>query len=335
MAILWNPVGGGRGVIGRPLSAREHAVEPVTAGPNDFADALLNGLRSDPKRVPCKYFYDAEGSRLFEKICGLAEYYPSRTEVGLLRRHSGEIAQLIGPDAEIIEFGAGSSDKIRVLLDALHPRAYLPVDISGTYLRTIARQLGTDYPDLAVQPIVADFTQPLSWQPFTRGKRVGFFPGSTIGNFEPDGARTFLARTAKLLKGSGLLIGVDLVKDPATLHAAYNDGAGITAGFNKNILARANRETGSNFDLARFAHYALYNPLYRRIEMYLVSTTAQRVIVCGCQIDFDEGEAIHTEFSYKYTLDGFRRLAASAGYFQKKVWCDDERLFSVHWLEAA
>ena len=318
----------------RPLAARNQ-IDELASDPNDFADALLAGLRSTPKQVPCKYFYDAEGSRLFEQICALPEYYPSRTELELLRRHAREIAEVIGPDAEIIEFGAGSSDKIRVLLDALRPRAYLPVDISGAYLRNIAGQLRSDYPTLAVHPIVADFTRPLSWQPFTRGKRVGFFPGSTIGNFEPEEARAFLAGTAKLLKGSGLLIGVDLVKDPATLHAAYNDLAGVTAAFNKNILARANREARANFDLERFAHYALYNPLRRRIEMYLVSMTAQRLTVCGREIDFGEGEAVHTEYSYKYTVDDFRRLAASAGFVSKKVWCDEDRLFSVHWLEAA
>ena len=318
----------------RPLAARRQLPESA-ADANDFADALLAGLRSDPKQVPCKYFYDADGSHLFEEICALPEYYPSRTELGLLRRHAAEIARLIGPDVGVIEFGAGSSDKIRVLLDALRPRAYLPVDISGPYLRSIAAQLRSDYPELAVHPIVADFTQPLSWQPFTRGKRAGFFPGSTIGNFEPEEARAFLARTAKLLKGSGLLIGVDLVKDPVTLHAAYNDRAGVTAAFNKNILARANREAGANFDLERFAHYALYNPLQRRIEMYVVSTAAQRVTICGREVNFGEGEAIHTEYSYKYTVGDFRRLAASAGYAPKKVWCDEARLFSIHWLESA
>ena len=317
----------------RPMIARKHR-EDSAAETGDFLDALLMGLRSNPKQLPCKFFYDAEGSRLFDMICELPEYYPTRTEIGLLRRHSFEIAQLIGSDAEIIEFGAGSSDKVRVLLEALRPRAYLPVDISGAYLRSIAEKLRRDYPALAVHPIVADFTQPLSWQPFTRGKRVGFFPGSTIGNFEPDEARAFLAGTAKLLKGSGLLIGVDLVKDPAMLHAAYNDRAGVTAAFNKNILARANREAGANFDLAKFAHYAFYTPLRRRIEMNLVSTGTQRVMVCGREIGIGEGEAIHTEYSYKYTVEDFHRLAASAGFVPKKVWCDEDRLFSVHWLEA-
>ena len=316
-----------------PLTARRTPAE-FASDTNEFTDALLAGLRSDPKRVPCKYFYDAEGSRLFERICALAEYYPSRTEIGLLRRHAGEMAKLTSLGAEIIEFGAGSSEKIRVLLDALRPRAYFPVDISGGYLRNIAAQLRADYPGLAIHPIIADFTQPLSWQTFTRGRRVGFFPGSTIGNFDPEEARAFLARTAKLLKGSGLLIGVDLVKNPVVLHAAYNDRAGVTAAFNKNILARANREAGANFDLARFAHYALYNPLHRRIEMYLVSMAAQRVTICGREIEFGEGEPIHTEYSYKYTVDDFRRLAASAGYTAKKVWCDEDQLFSIHWLEA-
>jgi dimethylhistidine N-methyltransferase len=319
----------------RPLTARKFSAED-TAETSDFGDALLGGLRSNPKHVPCKYFYDAEGSHLFEKICALPEYYPTRTEMGLLRRHAVEIAHLLGPEAEIIEFGAGSSDKVRPLLDAMErPRAYLPVDISGAYLQAIAARLRADYPALGIHPIVADFTQPISWEPLTRGRRIGFFPGSTIGNFEPQEAREFLAGAAKLLKGGGLLIGVDLVKDPSLLHAAYNDSAGVTAAFNKNILARANREAGADFDLTRFAHYALYHPQQQRIEMYLVSMAAQRATVCGRTIDFSEGESIRTEYSYKYTVEHFHRLAVSAGFTPQKVWCDEDRLFSMHWLTAA
>ena len=301
---------------------------------DDFSDALLAGLKATPKSIPCKYFYDAQGSLLFEKICALPEYYPTRTELTLLNSHADEMARLAGPEAEIVEFGAGASEKVKPLLDAIeNPHAYLPVDISGDYLTGIAARLQSDYPALSIHPVVADFSRDFFLPPAT-GRRIGFFPGSTIGNFAPAQARAFLAKTARMLKGGGLLIGVDLVKDPGILHAAYNDKAGVTAAFNKNLLARANREAAANFDLARFAHYALYNPLQQRIEMYLVSTAAQCVAICGRTIAFSEGEAIHTEYSYKYTVDGFRALAVSAGFVPRELWCDPDRLFSIHWLEA-
>jgi L-histidine Nalpha-methyltransferase len=301
----------------------------------DYSDALLAGLKSEPKHIPCKYFYDAEGSRLFERICATPEYYPTRTELSLLHRHAREIAALIGPDAVIMEFGAGAGEKIRPLLDALErPHAYLPIDISGSYLRSIAARLRSEYPTLAIEPIIADFTCDLALPPSSAARRIGFFPGSTIGNFQPEEALRFLEQSAKLLKGGGLLVGVDLVKDPNILHAAYNDRAGVTAAFNRNLLLRANREASANFDAERFAHYAFYNPLLRRIELYLVSSIAQRVTICGRQIAFAEGEAIHTEWSYKYTVEDFRALAASAGFTPRAVWCDPNRLFSVHWLES-
>ena len=299
----------------------------------DFADALFVGLRAMPKAIPCKYFYDAEGSLLFEKICALPEYYPTRTELSLLRSYAGEMARSMGPNAEIVEFGAGAGEKIRPLLDAMeNPHAYLPMDISGPYLTGIAQRLQADYPALRIHPIIGDFTRDFSLPP-SQARSIGFFPGSTIGNFAPGEARAFLANVARMLKGGGLLIGVDLVKDPQILHAAYNDKAGITAAFNKNLLARANREAAANFDLTQFAHYALYNPIARRIEMYLVSAVDQRVAVCGRSVAFSAGEAIHTEYSYKYTVDGFRALAASAGFVPRQVWCDENRLFSIHWLE--
>ena len=302
---------------------------------SDFVEALLKGLTSEPKRIPCKFFYDAEGSRLFEKICALPEYYPTRIELALLRRHAEQIAALIGPRCEIMEFGAGAGEKIRPLLNALDRAcAYFPIDISGPYLQSVAGEIQAKYPALAVHPIVADFTASVSLPGMKGARRVGFFPGSTIGNFEPEAARRFLKQAARVLKGGGLLIGVDLVKDPAVLHAAYNDRSGVTEAFNKNLLVRANREAGANFDLARFAHYAFYNPLQRRIEMYLVSTAAQRVGVCGRAIPFREGEAIHTENSHKYTLEDFRALAASAGFVPRAMWCDEDRFFSIHWLES-
>jgi dimethylhistidine N-methyltransferase len=310
--------------VPRPRDTREE---------EDFAGALLSGLGATPKAIPCKYFYDAEGSLLFEKICALPEYYPTRTELSLLHAYAGEMAQCIGPNAQIVEFGAGAGEKIRPLLDAMeNPHAYLPMDISGPYLTGIATRLQRDYPALAIHPIIGDFTRDFSLPP-SEARSIGFFPGSTIGNFAPGEARAFLASIARMLKGGGLLIGVDLVKDPQILHAAYNDAAGITAAFNKNLLARANREAAANFDLTQFAHYALYNPLHRRIEMYLVSAIDQRARVCGRSIAFSAGEAIHTEYSYKYTVDGFRCLAAAAGFIPRQVWCDANRLFSIHWLE--
>ena len=302
---------------------------------SDFADALLSGLRSQPKRIPCKYFYDTEGSRLFEQICELPEYYPTRVELRLLNAHAPEMAALIGRHAEIVEFGAGAGEKIRPLLRALDmPHAYLPIDISGPYLRGIAEHLRSEFPQLPIRPVVADFTGEFYLPPSTT-RRVGFFPGSTIGNFEREEARAFLSNAARLLRGGGLLIGVDLVKDPQILHAAYNDAAGVTAAFNKNLLARANRELEADFDLSGFWHYAIYNAMQQRIEMYLISRWAQRVSLCGRGIPFVEGEAIHTENSHKYTVDGFRALASSAGFIPRAVWCDADRLFSIHWLETA
>jgi len=313
------------------------AVPRIEEAPSgDFASAVLAGLMRAPKRIPCKYFYDEAGSELFDRICELPEYYQTRTELALLETHARELSRLIGPDAEVVEFGAGSLTKVRILLDALeNPRAYVPIDISGDYLRGVAAKLDADYPALLVDPVTADFTGPLELGALQPGaaRRVGFFPGSTIGNFPPEEATRFLENAARLLKGGGLLIGVDLVKDPRILHAAYNDAAGVTAAFNKNLLARANRELGAGFALDRFAHYACYNPIAQRIEMYLISQARQTVRVAGRQIVFAEGEAVHTEDSQKYTLDRFRSLAAKAGFRPRTVWSDPERLFSMHWLE--
>ena len=303
--------------------------------PDSFAGALREGLSQSPKQIPCKYFYDSEGSALFEAICALPEYYQTRTEVALLRRHAGEIAGLIGDSAEIVEFGAGALRKIRILLDALpSAKAYLPIDISGQYLRDVVRLLAGDYPALTLNPVIADFTLPLQLPASLGARRAGFFPGGTIGNFRPAAALALLRRMREQLNGGGLLIGVDLVKDPAILHAAYNDAAGVTGAFNKNLLARANRELGAGFDLDGFAHYAPYNPHDQRIEMYLVSLKRQSVMVDGEAIEFSAGEAVHTEDSHKYTIDGFREMAARAGFRPRAVWTDDQRVFSIHWLES-
>lgn len=302
----------------------------------DFPDMLLQGLSAQPKRIASKYFYDAAGANLFQQICALPEYYLTRTELALLRRYGPEFARLIGRDAEIVEFGAGSDEKIGILLASLEqPRAYIPVEISTDSLTGLVARIRADHLHIDVRPLLADFMAPLPPTLFSPGaRRIGFFPGSTIGNLTRSEARDFLADAARLLKGGGLLIGVDLVKDPAILHAAYNDLAGVTAAFNRNLLVRANREAAANFDPARFAHYAPYNVEEHRIEMYLVSTAAQLVRVCGRPIAFAEGEAIHTEWSHKYTIDDFRTLAAQAGFSPRAVWSDPDRLFSLHWLEA-
>jgi dimethylhistidine N-methyltransferase len=309
----------------------------------DFARELLAGLSRRPRSVPPKFFYDAAGSALFDRICDLPEYYPTRTELALLQRHAREMAECIGPDAEIVEFGAGSSQKVRLLLDSLRaPRRFVPVDISAEHLHAAALALQSDYPGLDVQPVVADFTRrvelPAGDARRLPARRSGFFPGSSIGNFMPDEAVMFLRDAASMLKGEGarpaggMLVGVDLVKDPALLHAAYNDSAGVTAEFNLNVLARANRELGANFELGRFAHYAFYEPRLQRIEMHLVSRCAQQVRLCGHGFEFAEGETLHTENSHKFTIEGFRALAHRAGFQPGPVWCDPARMFSIHWL---
>ncbi|WP_395700481.1 L-histidine N(alpha)-methyltransferase [Aquabacterium sp.] len=304
---------------------------------NPLAVALLEGLRHKPRAIAPKFFYDARGSALFDQICDLPEYYPTRTELGLLQRHAREMAECIGPAADVVEFGAGSQRKIRLLLQALQrPARYVPVDISTEHLREHARALQAEQPGLPVQALAADFSADIVLPPLPAEarRRVGFFPGSSIGNFTPAEALQFLRRSAAWLRGGGLLIGVDLVKDPAVLHAAYNDAAGVTAAFNKNLLLRANRELGTDFDAEAFHHHAFYDPRAQRIEMHLISARRQTVRVFGERFLFDEGESLHTENSCKYTVEGFQHLAREAGYAPQAVWCDAQRLFSVHWLAA-
>jgi len=303
---------------------------------SEFGHDLQQALAARPRSISPKYFYDAEGSRLFDRICELPEYYPTRTELAILQRSVGEMAALAGRGAEIVEFGAGSLRKVRLLLQAFDaPARYLPIDISGEHLRDAAAILRGEFARLDVQPVVADYTQSFALPEHTgSGKRIGFFPGSTIGNFTPDEALAFLHGAARVLRGGALVLGADLVKDPQVLHAAYNDAQGVTAAFNLNLLARANRELGTNFQLAQFAHYAFYNAPLQRIEMHLLSRAKQAVVLAGERFTLEEGETLHTENSYKFTIDGLRALAQRAGFRPGPVWTDPERLFSVHWLHA-
>ena len=304
----------------------------------DFLRAVLDGLSQRPRSIPPKFFYDETGSRLFEKICQAPEYYPTRTELGILHRHAEAIARRVGSGCVLVEPGSGSSDKLRALLGHLRPRQYVPVDISGTYMRKAAAALARDYPWLPVRAACADFTRAsglLSALP-GGGRRVVFFPGSSIGNFEMSEARKLLGLLARAAgQDGGLLIGVDLQKDPAVLEAAYDDAAGVTAAFNLNLLARANRQLQADFDLQGFAHRAVYDPGHARVQMYLDSLRSQRVTVAGRRFDFRAQESIHTENAYKYTVEGFSRLAASAGFRLEEAWTDERGFFSVQYYAVA
>jgi L-histidine Nalpha-methyltransferase len=304
---------------------------PLTDTSVQFAADVIAGLMAKPKRLPSKYFYDLAGSALFERITQLPEYYPTRCELALLRENAPAIASLFPPTCALLEFGAGSSKKARILLGAAATvEAYVPVDISGDFLQQDASQLRRDFPRLAVHPVVADFTEGFEIPPaIARLPRVGFFPGSTIGNFEPHDAAKFMRHAGQTLgQGAVLVIGVDLIKDPAILCPAYNDAEGVTAKFNLNLLARINRELGANFDLAAFEHHACYNRTHNRIEMHLASLKRQKVRVNGKAVSFRLGETIHTENSYKYTIEGFRALADGAGWSPLSVWSDGR--FSLH-----
>lgn len=301
---------------------------------SDFALDAMAGLSAEPKTLPAKYFYDDGGSALFEAITALPEYYPTRTELGILKERAGEIAQLIPSGGALIEFGSGSTAKARIVLDAAAVAAYVPVDISAGFLSQEAARLGRDLPGLRILPIAADFTKPFELPPAIRLRaRVGFFPGSTIGNFEPPEAARFLRHAAALLgRGAHLIVGVDLIKDVAVLNAAYNDAAGVTAAFNLNLLRRINRELGADFDLNRFRHHAFFNRARNRVEMHLASCAAQEIRLCDRTISFARDETIHTENSYKYSVDSFQALAAEAGWSPVAVWTDPARYFSVHAL---
>ncbi|MFN0038741.1 MAG: L-histidine N(alpha)-methyltransferase [Burkholderiales bacterium] len=309
----------------------------LSSSEDGFGRVLVAGLRSFPKRVSPKFFYDEPGARLFDQICELPEYYLTRTEFRLLERYADEIAEVIGSRADVVEFGAGSMSKIRILLRALRaPVRYLAVDISTEHMHRHAELLQRDFPALEVTPFAADFTRRIALPAPSQlpCSQVGFFPGSSIGNFTPTEACQFLSTASDILGGGGILIGVDLIKAPAILHAAYNDSRGVTAAFNKNLLARANRELGADFDLGSFEHYAFFNPGESRVEMHLVSMREQQVRVAGESFHFAAGETLHTENSYKYSVQEFHALARRAGFEPQHVWCDEQRWFSVHWLVA-
>lgn len=298
-------------------------------------DVVLHGLTKWPKSLPCRLLYDARGSELFERICELPEYYLTRTELCILRNNLPEIAEIVGPGATVIEYGSGAGVKSRLLLDSLErPAAYFPIDISRSALRKSARQLQQEFPHIEMTPVCADYTQQIEL-PKRRGSRpIVFFPGSTIGNFTVRDAARFMMRSAQTVgKGGGMLVGVDLIKDRETLEAAYNDSQGVTAEFNLNLLHRMNRELDADFEVDAFGFVATYNERRHRIESYLFSKSNQIVHIDGSAIEFDEGELIHTEYSYKYTLQMFTALAAAGGFRVKKVWTDPQCRFSVQYLE--
>lgn len=304
---------------------------------SEFLADVVDGLSQEQKILSPKYFYDANGSALFDKICDLQEYYPTRTEVGVLSDRADEIASLVDGQ-HLIEFGSGSSVKIRILLDAAEGLAsYVPVDISREHLFDAAKSISDDYPSLDVIPVCADFTKtfPLP-DAVAAGTKAGFFPGSTIGNFSRLEAENFLVMAAGMLgNGGGLVIGVDLKKDVNLLHAAYNDSDGVTAKFNLNLLARINRELEGTFDLSAFTHDARYVENKGRVEMHLVSLKDQTVTVQGRPFDFKKDESIHTENSHKYDIDEFHEMGRQAGFAPDKTWTDNDNLFSVHYLKVA
>jgi dimethylhistidine N-methyltransferase len=299
-----------------------------------FARDVIDDLSQAPKKLSPKYFYDATGSELFEQITLLPEYYPTRTELGILRDRGSEISAIIPKGAALVEFGAGATTKVRRLLNECAFSAYVPVDISGDFLQAQADALRKDFPGLDVYPVAADFTAPFAL-PDAIGAlpKVGFFPGSTLGNFEPHEACGFLRSARDILgKDAQMVIGVDLEKDERVLYEAYNDAAGVTARFNLNVLERINRELGGDFDLSAFTHRAIYNRERHRIEMHLISKKSQSVRILGRNFAFRADESIHTESSYKYSLDRFTALARSSGWTMRESWTDADRMFSVHAL---
>ena len=303
---------------------------PVQA---NLHDEVLRGLSRPTRSIPPKFFYDERGSQLFDGICGTPEYYPTRTELSILERNIDDISQCVGCECILVEPGSGSSEKVRMLLDDVRPQAYVPMDISKEYLLAASEQLALEYPWLDIHATCIDFTRTMTIPVGDDGSRtVAFFPGSSIGNFEPDDAIGFLKNIAAIVRPrGGLLIGVDLKKEPGILNAAYNDAQGVTAEFNLNLLHRINRELDANFDVTKFDHHAFYNDSAGRIEMHLVSTETQEIKINGDTFRFAVGESIHTENSYKYSVDEFQSLARHAGFELVHVWMDPNKLFSVHY----
>lgn len=313
-----------------------YALHDLHPPQDDLFTEVRAGLEQTPKTLPCKFFYDEKGSALFEAICDLEEYYPTRTEMLILEDAATEIAGLAGDAPLLIELGSGSSRKTRFLLDALQPLAYLPIDIACAALLQACDHLRDQYPELLLYPVCADYTRPLHLPApigLESARRLVFFPGSTIGNFTPVEAVHFLKNARQLCGEDGaLLIGVDLKKAPARLQAAYNDARGVTAAFNLNLLARLNQELGADFDLEAFQHHAFYHEALGRMEMHLVSLKPQQALIQGQRFHFDCGETIHTENSYKYSKEQFQQLAAEAGFEPLHCWTDADELFSVHYL---
>jgi dimethylhistidine N-methyltransferase len=322
-------------VNAHPLTAaRPASTLPVET--SDLLSDVIAGLSANPRTLPCKYFYDERGAALFQKICELPEYYVTRTEIDILGRYHAEIAAQLGPHIELIGLGTGAGTKTRILIEGLEkPAVYVPIDISEKQLRKSSMRFQKIFPNLEILPVCADYLQPVVLPAPRRkaARNVVYFPGSTIGNFEPDKALQFLQRIANVCgRGGGLLIGVDLQKDQSVIEAAYNDEAGVTAQFNLNLLSHINRETGANFDLNKWEHRAIYNSEAGRIEMYLISITDQTVRIQDRQFHFRASERILTEHSYKHTPEGFIALARQAGFDFVKLWTDDARLFGVFYF---
>jgi dimethylhistidine N-methyltransferase len=305
---------------------------------DDEALEVIQGLQKEPKALPPKYFYDQRGSILFDQICNLDEYYLTRTETKIIQDNIKDITKTVGHNCLLIEYGSGSSVKIRMILDHLPDiAAYVPVDISKEHLFITAEDLNRSYPNLEIFPLWADFTQPFFLPLLSNGfsQKLAYFPGSTIGNFYPQQAVDFMRNVAALVgPGGGLLIGIDLQKDPGILNLAYNDRSGITAAFNLNMLSHINEMFHGDFVESQFEHQAFYNEKAGRIEMHLISKQDQVVTVSGSTFKFQRGESILTEVSYKYTLEGFARMAAQAGFYTHKVWLDPKKYFSVQYLVA-
>jgi dimethylhistidine N-methyltransferase len=312
------------------------AFHDLAPAEESFRQAVLAGLSRRAKSIPCRFLYDERGSALFEEICELPEYYLTRCETAILTEFACEIAEYAGRHAQLIEFGSGSSRKVRLLLDALaEPAAYVAIDISREPLRRAAEEIAAEFTSVAVVAVCADYLRPLRLPPLpvrSDGRRLGFFPGSTIGNFDPDDAVDFLAGCRRALGDGAMLVGVDLKKDRDALDAAYNDSAGVTAAFNLNLLERVNRELDGDFRLDRFEHDAFYNEAAGRVEIYIRSLADQIVTVAGRALRFAAGERIHTEDSCKYTIAEFQRLAGYAGFRPEHCWTDRDELFIVHLL---